>query len=77
MPRKNRLVAVATAEIERRIHVFRGQRVITDSDLAVLYGVPTARLNEQVRRNRSRFPGDFAFQLTQQEFTDLMSQFAT
>jgi len=47
-----------------------------DSDLAKLYGVPTHRLNEQVRRNRSRFPKDFAYQLTQQEFTDLISQIA-
>ena len=45
-----------------------------DSDLARLYGVTTARLNEQVSRNLDRFPEDFAFQLTQQEFTTLMSQ---
>lgn len=45
-----------------------------DSDLARLYGVPTFRLNEQVRRNRDRFPKDFAFQLTLQEFRALISQ---
>lgn len=45
-----------------------------DADLARLYGVPTARLNEQVVRNRERFPDDFAFRLTQQEFTALISQ---
>src|SRR5581483_911086 len=48
-----------------------------DIELAKLYGVPTKRLNEQVRRNRDRFPEDFAFQITEQEFTNLRSQFAT
>jgi hypothetical protein len=66
-----------SAEIERAILVIRGQRVMLDSDLARLYGVPTRRLNEQMGRNRDRFPEDFAYQLTQQEFTNLMSQFAT
>lgn len=64
-------------DIERSIHVVRGQRVMLDSDLAQLYGVPTKRLNEQVRRNRDRFPDDFAYQLTPQEFTQLKSQIAT
>jgi hypothetical protein len=48
-----------------------------DFDLARLYGVPTKRLNEQVRRNQERFPDDFAYLLTQQEFTNLISQIAT
>lgn len=48
-----------------------------DADLAELYGVETRRLNEQVRRNRERFPEDFMFQLTPEEFTNLKSQFAT
>ena len=48
-----------------------------DSDLAAIYGVTTKRLNEQLRRNRSRFPSDFAFQLTAEEFTNLKSQIAT
>ena len=65
---------ISPAEIERAIHLFRGQRVMLDSDLARLYGVTTARLNEQVSRNPDRFPEDFAFQLSQQEFTALMSQ---
>jgi ORF6N domain len=64
-------------DIERRIFVIRGQRVMLDSELAKLYGVPTKRINEQVRRNRDRFPEDFAYQLTQQEFMDLKSQIAT
>jgi len=48
------------------IHVVRGQKVVLDSDLALLYGVETRRLNEQVRRNADRFPPDFAFYLTTQ-----------
>src|SRR5438105_11806746 len=65
------------SEIERRIYSIRGVRVILDADLAVLYGVSTKRLNEQFRRNRKRFPDDFAFQLTAEETTALRSQFAT
>lgn len=65
------------AEIERRIYSIRGVRVILDSDLASLYGVPTKRVNEQLRRNRKRFPEDFAFQLTAEEASSLRSQFAT
>lgn len=53
--------------IEGRIQVIRGLRVMVDADLATLYGVPTKRLNEQVKRNRDRFPSDFLFQLTQDE----------
>lgn len=64
-------------EIERLIYVVRGHRVILDSDLAKIYGVPTARLNEQVKRNAKRFPQDFMFRLTPQEFQNLISQFAT
>lgn len=67
-------VAVAIREIEAAIQIVRGQRVMLDSDLARLYGVTTTRLNEQVTRNKDRFPEDFAYQLTQQEFTVLMSQ---
>jgi hypothetical protein len=68
---------VPVEQIDRAIHIIRGQRVMLDSDLARLYRVTTTRLNEQVRRNRERFPSDFAFQLTRQEFTNLMSQIAT
>lgn len=56
------------------IHAIRRQRVVLDSDLARLYGVPTFRLNEAVKRNDSRFPTDFRFQLTQEEYTRLISQ---
>jgi hypothetical protein len=67
---------VAAEKIERAIQVIRGQRVLLDSDLAALYGVTTSQLNQQVARNMERYPEDFAYQLTQQEFTTLMSQFA-
>ncbi len=58
-------------DIPSSIHFFRGQRVLLDSDLAIIYGVSTARLNEQLRRNLARFPEDFAFQLTGKEFGQL------
>jgi hypothetical protein len=54
----------------------RGRRVILDSDLAQLYGVPTYRFNEAVKRNRQRFPRDFMFQLTRDEAASLTSQIA-
>ncbi len=60
-----------------RIHLVRGQKVMLDADLAILYGVATKRFNEQVRRNLARFPGDFMFQLTSEEDSALRSQIAT
>jgi len=63
--------------IEKRILLIRSQKVMLDSDLAELYGVTTGRLNEQVRRNISRFPKDFMFQLTAEETEALRSHFAT
>ncbi|MBI3583084.1 MAG: ORF6N domain-containing protein [Nitrospinae bacterium] len=63
--------------IAQRILLIRGHRVMLDSDLADLYEVSTKRLNEQVRRNIKRFPPDFMFQLTPEEFTSLRSQNAT
>ena len=63
--------------IEQKIFLIRNHRVMLDKDLAKLYGVPTKRLNEQVRRNIKRFPEDFMFQLTKKEFKNLKSQFAT
>src|SRR5256886_3001123 len=62
--------------VESAIYLVRGQRVMLDSDLAALYGTSTMRLNEQFRRNRQRFPEDFAFQLTSEEFKRLISQIA-
>jgi phage regulator Rha-like protein len=57
--------------------VLRGQRVMLDADLAALYGVTIKRLNEQVKRNLERFPSDFMFQLSGEEWASLRSQFAT
>lgn len=64
-------------QIESRILVVRGQKVMLDAELAKLYGVSTKRFNEQVHRNGKRFPRDFMFQLTIQEVTNLRSQIAT
>jgi hypothetical protein len=64
-------------QILKTIRVIRGEKVILDSDLAALYGVEARRLNEQVRRNKDKFPEDFMFQLTQEEFANLKSQIAT
>jgi len=63
--------------LERRIYLIRGHKVILDRDLAALYGVPTKRLNEQATRNINRFPGDFMFQLGDDEAEVLRSQIAT
>ena len=68
---------IPVERIEQRIFVIRRQKVMLDSHLALLYGVPTKRLNEQVRRNISRFPDDFMFQLTEDEYKLLRSQNAT
>jgi len=68
---------VPIERIERSILLIRGEKVMLDRDLAELYGVETKRLNEQLRRNRDRFPPDFMFQLTPQEWKSLRSQFAT
>lgn len=63
-------------EIRNLIYHIRGKAVMLDSDLANLYQVPTSRLNEAVKRNSRRFPEDFMFQLTEDEFKNLMSQIA-
>lgn len=65
------------ARIVSAIHDVRGHRVMLDADLAALFGVSTGRLNEQVKRNRGRFPDDFMFTLTADEAANLKSQFAT
>jgi ORF6N domain len=65
------------AQLESAIYLVRGQRVMLDSNLAAIYRVTTKRLNEQMKRNRKRFPADFAFQLTAAEVRNLRSQIAT
>ena len=68
---------IDSINIESLIRVIRGQQVMLDSDLAMLYGVETKRLNEQVKRNLNRFPEDFMFQLTHDETVSLRSQIVT
>ena len=67
---------VPRERIEQTILLIRGHNVMLDSDLAQLYGVTVGRLNEAVKRNEDRFPGDFMFQLTKAEFENLKSQIA-
>jgi hypothetical protein len=64
-------------EIISQIYFIRGRKVMLDNDLARIYGVTTARLNQQVRRNMDRFPSDFMFELSLDEYRNLMLQFAT
>ena len=64
---------ISLGQIGQRILLIRGQRVMLDADLAGLYGVSTKRLNEQVRRNRDRFPDDFMFQLTTNEKAEVVA----
>ena len=84
MPGKSKKAAprlpALMASIETRIYLIRGHKVMLDIDLAELYRVPTKRLNEQVKRNRKRFPPDFMFRLTRAEtraVLSLRSQIAT
>jgi len=70
----SKIQIVGAGTIDQRILMIRGERVIIDSDLAELYGVPTKRLNEQVKRNRERFPPDFMFQLTPEEKDEVMAE---
>ena len=83
MPNKNKFpprkgtVLFIPEKIAPLVHVLRHEKVLLDSDLAELYGVPTGRLNEAVKRNLDRFPDDFMFQLTEDEMEILTSQIAT
>lgn len=77
MAKKETLVAIPEEIIASKIYKIRGQKVMLDNDLAELYQVETRRLNEQVKRNEDRFPEDFMFQLSQEEFENLKSQNAT
>ena len=70
-------VPLSIEEIAQRILIVRGRRVLLDADLAAFYGETTKRLNQQVNRNRERFPEDFMFQLNAEEFATLRLQFAT
>jgi hypothetical protein len=69
--------APKTESIARLVHAVRGERVLFDADLAALYGVSTTALNQAVKRNRERFPADFMFRLTAEEWSNLRSQVVT
>jgi hypothetical protein len=74
---KEKLSLIPSERIERSILFFRGHRVMIDTDLAELYGVEIRVLNQGVKRNIKRFPDDFMFQLTKEEYESLRSQFVT
>ena len=69
--------SLAVRKLDHLIYTIRDQRVLLDADLAALYGVPTKALNQAVKRNIERFPEEFAFQLTREEFSLLRSQSVT
>ncbi len=69
--------SIAPKPVEPTIRIIRDQKVILDADLARIYGVTTARLNQQVNRNMAKFPADFMFRLSKEEFDRLMLQIAT
>ncbi len=73
----SKALATESVQIESKIFMIRGHRVMLDSDLAILYGVETKRMNEQVKRNIERFPESFMIQLTPAEEANLRSQIAT
>jgi ORF6N domain len=75
MPKKPKS-PIPIEQIDGMIRMIRGTRVMLDRDLAKIYGVPTFRFNEAIKRNRHRFPPDFMFQLTREEFDSLKSQIA-
>ncbi|MBL7729110.1 MAG: ORF6N domain-containing protein [Dinghuibacter sp.] len=77
MAKKELQMLLAERKILNRIYIVRGHKVMLDSDLAEMYKVETRRLNEQVKRNKNRFPKDFMFTLSEREYNNLMSQIAT
>ena len=77
MPSNQPVKVFTDGEIVEKIYIIRSQKVMMDKDLAEMYGVEAKRLNEAVRRNASRFPNDFMYQLTKTEWENLKTQFAT
>lgn len=77
MTENNQLAAIPDEVVMSKIYIIRGRKVMLDHDLADLYGIETKRLNEQVKRNIDRFPNDFMFRITKEEFENLKSQIAT
>jgi len=77
MSDQNKISVIPDEVVMSKIYLIRSKKVMLDMDLAELYGVETKRLNEQVKRNIDRFPDDFMYQLTKEEFENLKSQIAT
>ena len=75
--KQSSIIVISEVTIKDFIYMIRGQQVMLDSDLAILYQVKTKRLSENVKRNRNRFPNNFCFQLTEAEMNSLRSQIAT
>ena len=73
---RSKSIITDPVKIQNLIYTIRGEQVMLDRDLAILYGVQTGRLNEQVKRNIKRFPERIMFQLTKEELNDWMSQIA-
>ena len=71
------VVSIDPTQVQQMIHVIRGERVILDRDLAVLYGVETKNLKRQVKRNIERFPSDFMMELTREDYNSLRCQNGT
>ncbi|MGQ0826990.1 MAG: ORF6N domain-containing protein [Bacteroidota bacterium] len=77
MPKQTKAIAVPDEIIMNQIYYIRGQKVMIDKDLAILYGVETRVLNQAVRRNSDRFPEDFMFEMTKNEYDSIRSQIVT
>lgn len=77
MSKPEKSFSIPDEVVMSKIYVIRDQKVMLDRDLAELYGVETKRLKEAVRRNKDRFPGDFMFELTKEEFANWRTQYAT
>jgi hypothetical protein len=75
--KKSEIIQVSEESLVKKIHFLRGYKIMLDHDLASLYQVDTKRLKEAVRRNIDRFPEDFMFELTKEEFESLRTQFAS
>ena len=76
-PKQIQELVIPAISVEDKIYIIRGEKVMLDSDLAFLYGVETKALNQAVKRNAERFPGDFMFQLSKEEDDFLRSQIVT
>lgn len=77
MPKEIKSVAIAEESVISKIYIIRGQKVMLDRDLALLYGVETKALKQAVRRNIERFPSDFMFEMSLEELDNWRSQFVT